>query len=77
MASDPLTQAILAAGAELGREHNYSFGDCADARPDEQDEFTTVLFKHIAPLLSLDGLIQARCEMLRSELAVLEAMGAR
>lgn len=66
--NDPLTEAILAAGRELGHEHGWTFDGGVEKAPKETSVFTQVLLKHLAPLSE-----QARKDYLGAELSATRA----
>ena len=73
---DALTTALLAAGEELGREHNWNFGEGDSDRPEPDDPFIEVVRKHLAPLMTGDW-IEARRVGLNAELKFLEQLEGR
>lgn len=66
---DELTKAIIEAGNELAREYEWTFdGGFRPSGPSVENEFVVVIRKHIAPLLDIDQLINARVIALTAEL---------
>lgn len=68
---DPLTEAILSAGRELGEVHNWSFEDDGSMEPSFECPYTQVLLKHITPLMHPEFRL-ARIAALKAEIAALE-----
>ena len=69
--NDYLTAAIMAAGEELGRVHQWQLDD-GESTPSEDGTFLQVLRKHLEPLLDPSHK-QRRIAVLRAELKILEA----
>ena len=67
---DVLMKAIMAAGKELGNEHEWMFDGGTD-KPGMEDCFVRVLIKHVSPLISPE-FKAARIAALRAEADMLE-----
>lgn len=71
---DELTKAIIAAGDELTKKHDWSVDDNGNGCSAEPDgKFCTVLRKHLLPLVNVSAFKTAKIQALRAELAALES----
>lgn len=71
---DTLTKALLQAGEELAKDHNWCFDEgIPGTLPTADDAFIKVVTKHVAPLLNTEEWRASRIAALRAELAALES----
>lgn len=72
--SDTLTEAILAAGRELGEYHTWCFDDDGSIEPNTEQPFFQVMYKHLRPLCMPGGFITSEIAAAKAKLAALEKL---